>query len=69
MSENIKSIKRGIVLNGEIYEAIEGSCKDCAFCEDCTLYKEEKFRCKPLCEGFEYAGGFISCAFKKVESA
>lgn len=56
----MKGIKNGVVINGEVYEAFDGtSCSNCAF-------ESEDVDCKNICEAFEETYAFLHCGFKKV---
>lgn len=60
-----KTIKKGIILNGEIYEVIEKTT-----CTDCAFYHTDGENNSPcpsaLCIAFAEKYLYPTCAFKKV---
>lgn len=62
--QETKNNNNYIIINGEIYKAINGSpfCKDCAF-------ENKHIICNGLCEFFEKLVGnyFTFCIFQKVK--
>ena len=62
----MENIKKGIILNGEIYEVIERTnCTDCAFYH---TDGENRSPCpSELCIAFADEYSYSSCAFKKVD--
>ena len=66
LKETLKNIKAGIILNGEIYEAVKTenlSCSGCALNDNfgCLLSYGDV-----LCETIEHNCAMENCIFKKV---
>lgn len=61
----MKTNKKGIILNGEIYEVIERTT-----CTDCDFYHIDDENISPcpseLCIAFAEKYSYPTCAFKKI---
>lgn len=66
LKETLKNIKAGIILDGEVYKAVETenlSCSGCALNDNCHCLLSYG---DVLCETIEHNRAMENCIFKKV---